>query len=278
MTPSARSLLYVPGDRADRLAKAWERGADALIVDLEDAVPPDRKEAARQIVAEWLADQGARSSDSWLRVTTEDPARDIAAMTAPVGAVIIPKAEVESVAAVAGLLDAHEAERGWPGGSIATVPLIETARGLLQAPELAAGPRVRTLMIGRADLAGELGLRIDPEGPEFRSLLLGIVVACAAAGSAPPIAPTSTDFRDLDALRDSTRALLALGFRGRTAVHPAQVPVINEVFTPTDAELTEARAIVERFERGGRGAQADQGQMVDAAVVRRARDVLARAR
>lgn len=277
MIAGARSLLYVPGDRADRLAKAWGRGADALIVDLEDAVAPDRKPLARRVVRDWLGAQPPELAARVLvRVTADEPADDLAAIPVPVGAVMVAKAEIPLVARVAELLGAQESSLGWAPGTTAIVPLIETARGLLQAVDLATAPRVRTLAIGRADLAGELGLRVDPDGPEFRSLMLGLVVACAASGIAPPIAPTATDFRRLDALRESTSRLLELGFRGRTAVHPDQLAVINEVFTPTAQELAEARAAVEGFQRAGGGAHAEGGRMIDAAVVRSMREVLSR--
>lgn len=277
-----RSHLYVPGDQPERLAKVLTRGADGIILDLEDAVTADRKDLARQTVTDWLHSNAETTAAVWLRVNAEEPHRDVAALAAPVSAVMVPKAEPESVAEVAALLAEREAQLGLAEGTFAIVPLIESARGLLAAPQLAEAPRVSRLAIGRADLAGELGLGVDPEGPEFYGLMLGLVVASAAAGIAAPVAPTSTDFRDLDALRDSTERLLRLGYRGRTAVHPAQVAVINEVFTPSEDEVAEARRLVEAFERSvasGSGAFADEGgRMVDAAVVRSARDVLSRAR
>jgi citrate lyase subunit beta/citryl-CoA lyase len=142
-------------------------------------------------------------------------------------------------------------------------------------------PRVLRLAIGRADLAGELGLGVDPEGDEFRPLLLQLVVASAAAGIAPPVAPTSTDFRDLGALRDSTERLLSLGFRGRSAIHPAQLETINAVFTPSAAAVARAERLVATFEaaeRAGLGVITDEdGRMVDVAVVRSARELLSRA-
>lgn len=277
-----RSHLYVPADRPDRLAKVLERGADGIILDLEDAVTLDRKQLARETAARWLGENPSAPLTVWLRLTVEEPQLDIEAVVAPATAVMVPKAEAESVTAVASLLDARETVLGLPRGTIAIVPLIETARGLLSAHELSTLPRVSRLAIGRADLAGELGLSVDPEGPEFHTLMLGLVVASSAAGIAAPVAPTSTDFRDLGALRASTEQLLRLGFRGRTAVHPAQVPVINEVFTPSDDEVTRAAELVDAFERAqqdGSGVFADdEGRMIDAAVVKSARDVLARAR
>lgn len=277
-----RSHLYVPADRPDHLAKVLGRGADGIILDLEDAVTLDRKPLARETATRWLTENPEAPLTVWVRLTVEEPQFDIKAIVAPVSAVMVPKAEVDSVAAVAELLDAREAELGLPRGTITIVPLIETARGLLSALELAEFPRVSRLAIGRADLAGELGLSVDPEGMEFRGLMLGLVVASSAAGVEAPVAPTSTDFRDLDALRASTEQLLRLGFRGRTAVHPAQLAIINEVFTPSDDEVAKASELVEAFERvqrDGSGVFADdQGRMIDAAVVKSARDVLARAR
>ena len=171
---------------------------------------------------------------------------------------------------------------GLPVGGIRTIPLIESARGLLSAVELAGAPRTLRLAIGRADLAGELALSVDPEGPEFRSILLQLVIASSAAGIAAPVAPTSTDFRDLDALRASTEQLMRLGFRGRTAVHPAQLAVINEVFTPSPGDVLRAQQLVTAFEEAERSGSGvivgEDGSMVDVAVVRSARDVLARAK
>lgn len=278
---AARSYLYVPGDREDRLDGAAARGADALILDLEDSVSEQNKALARKLVAGWLAGNTGVASRVWVRITSAAPAEDIAALTRPVAGVMVPKAEPELLRAVDELLTAREHELQLPRGGIAIIALIETARGLLSAPELAALPRVARLAIGRADLSAELGLRLEPEDPGFDSLLLQLVVASAAAGIASPMAPTSTDFRDPAALRESTERFLRLGFRGRSAIHPAQIAVINEVFTPGAAEVERAEKLVAAFEeseRSGSGVTVDdRGRMVDVAVVRSAREVLSRA-
>lgn len=277
-----RSYLYVPADRADHLAKALDRGADALILDLEDAVAAANKSTAREMISKWLREQGDRLPAVWLRITAQSPEDDIRAISASVAGVMVPKAETPALAKIEQLLSDRETDLGLPAGSIRTIPLIETARGLLSAVELANAPRTLRLAIGRADLSGELGLTIDPEGVEFRSLLMQLVVASSAAGISAPVAPTSTDFRDLDALRASTENLMRLGFRGRTAVHPSQLTVINEVFSPSPEELVRAQHLVDAFdeaERNGSGVTVDDaGRMVDAAVIRAARDTLARAR
>jgi citrate lyase subunit beta/citryl-CoA lyase len=278
---AARSYLYVPGDRRDRLDGASARGADALILDLEDSVSVQNKGMARELVAGWLADNAGTTGQVWVRITSTSPAEDIAALTERVTGVMVPKAEPELLRTVGELLTAREQELRMAQGRTAIIALIETARGLLSAAELAAMPRVARLAIGRADLAAELGLRLESEDAGFASLPLQLVVASSAAGIASPMAPTSTDFRDLGALRESTERLLRLGFRGRSAIHPAQLATINEVFTPSDAEVQQASRLVAAFEeseRGGAGVTTDDdGRMVDVAVVRSAREVLARA-
>ena len=240
------------------------------------------KQAARELVARWLAHRKATSAQLWVRINSTSPDADIASVVvAGVTGVMVPKAEPELLARVEQLLADRERSLQLRPGTVQTIPLIETARGLLDVAEQARMPRVARLAIGRADLAGELGLRVDPEGPDFRPLLLQLVLASAAAGIAAPVAPTSTDFTDLDALRASTQQLLALGFRGRTAIHPAQLSVINEVFTPSPSEVQKAQRLIAAFEASedaGMGVMTDEsGRMVDVAVVRSARELLSRA-
>lgn len=275
---SARSYLYVPGDQRDRLGKATSRGADALIVDLEDAVAVDRKAAARRTVAEWLSGQGERRCQIWVRVDAENLADDLDAVVGPnVDGIVLPKAEPPLARTLDGLLTDLERRRGL-ARPLAVIGLVETARGVLAAADLAAAPRVCRLGIGEVDLAAELRMRPGPDRYELTSVRTQIVLASAAAGIGAPVAPTSTDFRDLASLRASTEALLRLGFRGRTAIHPAQIPVINDVFTPTPEEIERARRLVAAYEAAqGAGAGAfvgEDGRMVDLAVVRSAREVL----
>jgi citrate lyase subunit beta / citryl-CoA lyase len=279
-----RSYLYVPGDQPDRLAKAPARGADALIADLEDAVAPARKAIARAGVRRWLSAGPVGShGEVWLRINAGQAGLDITeVVSGEITGVVVPKAESGLLAEVSDLLTARERVLGLPPGAIGVLPLIETAAGLLAAAVLAAAPRVVRLGIGEADLAAELGLRPDPGGYELTTLRLQVVVASAAARIAPPVAPMSADFRDLAALRTSTLALRRLGFRARTAIHPAQLAVINEAFTPSAEEVARARGLIAAFEeaeRTGAGVITDDtGRMVDVAVIRSARDIVARAR
>ncbi len=277
MTALPRSYLYVPGDRPDRLAKAAVRGADALIADLEDAVAPARKAFARDTVRHWLPDS---DGEIWLRINADRPDLDIAeVVSGRIAGVVVPKAEPSLLADVNDLLAARERSLGLPPGTIRILPLIETATGLQSVAAIAAAPRVVRLGIGEADLSAELRLRPDPDADELTSLRLQIVVASAAGRIGPPVAPMSADFRDLAALHTSTRALRRIGFQARTAIHPAQLPVINEVFTPSAVEVASARRLVALFaaaEQAGAGVTVDDaGRMVDVALVRTARETVA---
>ncbi len=227
----------------------------------------------------WLAGQHEPSCELWVRVNGPTLADDIRAVAAPImRGIMVPKADIDLLAAADTALTEREQALSLSHGHFQIVALIETAAALLSAARLARAPRVAHLALGEADLAAELRLRPSADGDELRSLRLQVVVGAAAAGISAPIAPTSIDFHDLDRLRRSTQALYHLGFRARSAIHPAQVPVINSVFTPDADEIAEARRLVYAFERGGSGATVDEhGRMVDLAVVRSAREVLSRA-
>lgn len=273
-----RSYLYVPGTEPDRLAKSLRRGADAVIADLEDAVAVGDKAAARKTVAAWLAGLPATPVQVWVRINADSPAEDVAVLAGTGTGVVVPKADPALLERVDALLADRERELGLPRGSFAVVPLIESASGLLLLPAVAAAPRVHRLGIGEADLIGELGLRPGPGREELLPLRLQVVVASVAAGIAAPVAPTSTDFRDLESFRSTSAALLRLGFRGRTAIHPGQVPVVNEAFTPGEEELAAAQRLIAGFESAGSGVFVDErGRMVDEAVVRAARETVRRA-
>ncbi|MFD4668738.1 HpcH/HpaI aldolase/citrate lyase family protein [Lentzea sp. NPDC058450] len=260
-----RSYLYVPGDQPDKLAKASSRGADALIADLEDAVPPAAKQTARSTVAAYLSGGGR----AWVRVNAGAAAEDLAAIAGCAGlqGVVVPKAEPALLSEVDELLG----ERPIP-----VLAMVETARGIRRLDEVAASPRVVRLGIGEADLAGELGLRLDADRTQLWPVRLELVLASAAAGLVPPAGPVETAVRDLGRLRTTTETLLHQGFRARTTLTPAQVDVVNSVFTPTTEEIAAARRVVDRLSADAVWID-DDGRFVDAAVVRTAQDVLARA-
>ncbi|MBQ1059334.1 MULTISPECIES: CoA ester lyase [Micromonospora] len=281
MAAVARSYLYVPGDRADLLDKAAGRGADALVLDLEDAVTPARKAHARETVAGYLGAAAPAGPELWVRINSDQVAADVEVLSPAAAGVWVPKAEPELLAEVDAALTRVQRRLGPDAPAFRVVALIETARGVLTAPRVAEAPRVLRLGLGEADLAGELGLQPGPERAEFAPIRSQVVVASAAAGITPPVGPVETTLRDPERLELTTRALLRQGFRARSAIHPGQIATINEVFTPTEAEVASARAVLaalERAERGGSGVATDaDGRLLDRAVVRAAAEVVRRA-
>jgi citrate lyase subunit beta/citryl-CoA lyase len=273
---TARSYLYVPGDRPDRFGKAAEAGADAIILDLEDAVGPAAKDAARQTVSVWMRDHAPGvGPEVWVRVNADDRLElDVASVVSPgLLGVVLPKA---TPALLERLHDALAAVEGT--SPVAIVPVVETADGVLRARAIASASHVVHLALGEADLCAELGIEPSSDARELWSVRMQIVLASAAAGVEPPVGPVSPDFTDLEALRTSTEALRRMGFEGRSAIHPSQIGVINDVFTPSPDAVERARRVIERFDAAGGGACVDDnGRMIDVAVVRASRRVLARA-
>lgn len=267
-----RTWLYVPGDRPDRFGKALGCGADVVVIDLEDAVAPGRKETAREAAADFLG--RARARPVYVRVNPlgEGGEEDLAALRdTRVSGVRIPKCERPAQVA--------EAARLLP--DVPLVPLLETALGIERAYALATGhPRVAGLAFGAADLAAELGTghRDVLDAAAYRVLL-----AAAAARLPRPPMSVFPSVRDLDGLAADCARGRARGFFGRSVVHPCQVPVVNAAFTPSSEDVAGARRLVERVEAAakanGSGAWLDEkGDLVDAAALRQARAVLNAAR
>jgi citrate lyase subunit beta/citryl-CoA lyase len=283
---TARSYLFAPGDQARKLQHALESGADAIIADLEDAVAPSAKANARHMVANWLSRLDGDQPQLWVRVNGSPRllVEDVHAVVGPaVTGICLPKTHApEQLGSLGELLGVAERQAGLTQGALKVVPLVESAAGLLSARAIAEQPRVWQLGLGELDLCAEIGLQPSADERELLSIRVQVVLASAAAGLAAPIGPVSTDFRDLDLLRHSTDALRRLGFGSRWAIHPAQVPVINQIFTPSADQVEAARRLVEHYDGAldqGVGVCVDEdGRMVDEAVVRMARRVLARAR
>jgi len=281
---NARSYLYVPGDQPAKLAGAAGRGADALVLDLEDAVAAERKDAARALVGDHLRTvEGGVGPELWVRVGTESLEDDAAAVVLPsLTGLFVPKADPEQVGRADAALSRLELERGLQAGSVRLVALVEHAEGLRDAVSVAGHARVDRLGIGEADLAADLGLVPGPEREELWAYRAQVVLACTLARCGRPVGPVETDLRDSDLLERSTRRLLRQGFRARTALTPGQVAVINAVLTPTADEVARATAVVGALDaatRAGSGVAVDDaGRIVDEAVARSAREVLSRAR
>jgi citrate lyase subunit beta / citryl-CoA lyase len=271
-----RSYLYVPGSDPRRIEKALASEADAVILDLEDAVAPNRKEEARTTVAEVLRSE--HEKPVFVRINAPDSVlaeEDVEAVAgARLAGLRLPKTESpESVRRVAQRLENL-------GGEAGLQCLIESALGLELAFEIAgAHEKVVGMSLGEADLAADLGVRGDAGLLYARSRL---VAATRAAGLPGPVQSVYTNVRDAEGLRRSTMEGKNMGFVGRSAIHPAQIEVINEVFTPTEEEVAEAEDLLARLEEStgtGTGAFAlEDGRFVDEAVVGSARLTLALAR
>ena len=281
---AVRSMLFAPGDRPDLIAKAARSSAHAVIVDLEDAVAAAVKQEARAN----LGSLPAGEVPFFVRLNGLDTGLMwddlVAAAHAGVDGVIVPKAELPQVVLkVCGALSALEAAVGRPDGSVALVPMIETALGVRNAFEIVGGsPRVEAVMFGsgeQGDLVADLRAEWDPEGSGLLYSRSRVLLAARSAGVAQPIDGVFMDYRNLEGLRTESRLARRLGYVAKLAIHPAQVAVINEVFTPTEGELVHHRAILAAFEAaeaGGTAAVGVEGRMVDHAVARTARSVLER--
>jgi citrate lyase subunit beta/citryl-CoA lyase len=276
-----RSWLYAPGNNPKLLQRVFTTGADAVILDLEDAVPPGDKEHAREMVAQTVRERSGQAGPL-LFVRINHPSSGLA--EADVRAVVqpgldglrVPKVEdAATVERVDGWLRESEPPAGLGVGSLPLVCNIETARGVYHAEQIAsASPRVRSLGFGAVDFVQDIGAVPEPDGQPTLYARSALVIASRVAGVQPPIDSVYTRLDDTQGLERSTQQARALGFFGRSCLHPRQVPIVNAVFTPTDAELEWARGLLEAAraaEQAGRGAlQLQSGEFVDVAVVRRA--------
>lgn len=263
---TARSYLFVPADRPERYAKALASGADAVIVDLEDAVAPNAKVKARSTLSEWLAGAPAPVVVRINSVDSEWFDGDLAVCRHPsVHGVMLPKAErVEDLA---------RAATAAPGKPL--IPLVETATGLDRARAFAATPGVERLAFGSIDF--QLDLSIDGDADALMYFRSHLVLASRLGGCLPPVDGVSTALEDLPLLEADAERARRFGFGGKLCVHPRQVAIVNRVFTPSAQEQEWARRVVDASNRSRGGAVAVDGKMVDRPVLLRAQRILASA-
>lgn len=281
-----RSMLFVPADQPERIAKALGSFADTVTVDLEDGVAPDHKDLARRTALRVLP--AADRTGVLLRINGnqspwQEQDLEVVTMLLPLlAAVVVPKvesaAEVHALAEV--LLHAEEAA-GLPIGGVKIVPICESARGVLAATEIAAASeRVWALVFGPLDLGTQLGVQPTVEGREFLHARSQLVLASAAAGLQGPVDGPHADLFDDDGLRRSTVASRDLGFSGRVVLHPRQLAVVQPLFVPSDDEIHWARTVIaasERASAAGLGAvRTAEGAFIDRPVVLRAERILER--
>lgn len=279
-----RSLLFVPGDSERKLTRALGSDADALVLDLEDAVLPDRKPLARRLLQDFMASVEDHRR-LWVRVNdlaSGELLRDLPAVVAsrPAG-IVLPKIRgPEDTQVVSHYLDALEAAHGLAAGSIRLIPVVtETPAGLMRLSELIKTPNPRLLGLtwGAEDLSAALAAGDPrlPDGawrPTYAHARLQTLLAAHALGL-EAIDTVSVSFRDLEGLERSCQLAREDGFTGRLAIHPDQVPVINAAFTASESELAHARRVVAAFESGA-GAVALDGKMLDVPHLKAAQRIL----
>jgi len=266
-----RTALFVPATRPERIPKALASGADTVIVDLEDAVEHLAKDSAREALCDFLGTHP--DARLWVRVNdaaTPWHADDLAGcLDRPaVAAVMLPKAE-----------NAAQIKHVAQATGAAVVPIIETASGVLNLAEIAAAPGVARLAFGSLDYALDLGLTADSAG---EAVLLGharaqVLLHSRAAGLPAPLDGVYPDIQDIVGLRTAATRARDMGFAGMLCIHPAQIALVHEAFLPPAADVDWARRVVRAYQEAGAGAFRFEGKMVDAPVVARARQVLARA-
>jgi Citrate lyase beta subunit len=282
--PVYRSFLFAPGNHARRVEKCLTLGADAVILDLEDAVANAEKAATRATVVEAL--QRPRRCQGYVRVNslgTEWSHGDFVAVAAAgVDGIVLPKVESASDLETAEwLLKSLERERGLPDGGIDLIPIIETAAGYSNIGSiLKAARRARRVAFGAGDFTLDVGITWSAEEAELLPYRTAFVVESRAAGLEPPLDTVWVTLSDAEGFRRSVQRAKDLGFQGKLCIHPDQVPVVNERFRPSEQELAHARKVVDAFgqaERDGLAAIQVDGQFVDYPIVYRAQRLIARA-
>lgn len=282
-----RSFLFAPANHARRVEKAFTLQADAVILDLEDAVALAEKPAAReQARATLQAGAGERRCKLYIRVNPWDSSLchgDLQAVVHPgLDGIVLPKVECgEALACIDWLLTQLERERGMACGTVDLLPILETARGVARIDAvLAPATRVRRLAFGAGDYSLDLGVTWTREERESRHAREIIVTASRAHGLQAPLDSAYARIDDDEGLLASAQASAGLGYQGKMCIHPRQVPLVNAVFSPSEEEVAWARRVATAFdeaEREGSSAFALDGKLVDYPIVYRARRVLAMA-
>ena len=280
--PVWRSMLYVPATSEKFSEKAHERGADAIKIDLEDAVAPAEKPRARTLVRSAAKVVAKGGADVLVRINR--PLRtavdDLEASVWPeVQGLVLPKVESsDHIGFLTEIITELEEERGMQRGHIKLMALIETPRGYSNVRDIAhSSHRLSAIALGQEDFSAEMGM-VEPEGMSLLSYYQTVQVAAREAGILPIGYPGSiAEFTDLELFKSNALAARKLGFDGGACIHPKQVPILNEAFTPTDEEIDRSERMVAAYDAAmaaGDGAVAFEGKMIDVPVVARAERIL----
>jgi citrate lyase subunit beta/citryl-CoA lyase len=281
-----RTLMFASANDRERSLKAIRIGASAVCLDLEDAVAKSDKAAAREVVTGTLADPSVDGANVHVRINgvatefSEDDLNALGPSLPRLVGILVPMVEsADEIRHVAARLDTLEAEHGVDAGTIRLIAIAETAKGVLAAADIAASsPRLRTLLLGPADLSHDLGVELTADGYELFHVRSQLVLAARAAGLEGPIDGPFLGLKDDEGTRTSAHWAKRLGFQGKMVLHPQQLPVVASVFAPTEEEVAWARAVDEAFTKaeaeGVSSLKLDDGTFVDYPVAYRARAIL----
>ena len=282
---SRRALLYMPGDNWKMITKSVTLGVDSICMDMEDGTAINKKAEARATIAKALQELDFGASEKLARINSVGSGwekDDIEAVLPyhPDG-IVIPKVEsFEQVEWASRIIEDVELKNGWKVNSIRILIGVETAKGILNLKEIAAHPRLDAIIFGGEDFAASIGATRTKDAVELLYARQAVIVACAAY-DLQPIDIVTIDYKDLEALKVESEFGARLGFSGKQVIHPNQVPVVQEAFTPSAEAITYARRIVETFEasqKEGKGAYSLDGKMIDMPLLKNAQKVLARAK
>ncbi|MBL4916736.1 HpcH/HpaI aldolase/citrate lyase family protein [Szabonella alba] len=286
VTRPIRSWLFAPGMDARKMEKALASDADALILDIEDAVALSEKPKAREMVRA-LSAQISPERQVFVRVNdlmTGMTAEDIrAACAGGIAGIILPKAEsAEMIRIASALVDEASRAAGVPQGQIRIGAILESARGVLRAEEIgSAGGRLETLMFGAGDFTNDIGIPTSNVGEHIINGKLQTVLACRSNGLRPPIDTVFFDVTDPDGFAADCRQGRDFGFQGKAVIHPTQIAVANDAYSPSATDIAFATQVVDSFTRAeaeGVGAIRVEGKLVDYAMVKNSRKLLDTAR
>lgn len=271
-TPLARSYLFVPANRPDRYGKALASGADAVIVDLEDAVAPAAKTQARDTLADWLAQQAEPQDKLWVRINAADTewyADDVRCFAnAAIAGIVLPKAD--DCDAIRNIAQHFTGARS----RSRLLPLIETAVGIAQMRQIAQARHVERLVFGSIDLQVDLGIQCEPQESELTHLRVEMVIASRLANIAQPVDGVTTTFDDVPFLEQAVSRARRIGFGAKLCIHPRQVEFVNQGFLPNAEEIVWARAVMAAVQQSDGGAISLNGKMIDKPVIMQAEKFL----
>ena len=281
-----RSSLILPVNVRRFVERAYARGADAIVLDLEDSVPPREKPPARELVPEAIELAGRGGADVMVRINKpfEQAVADLDAAIGPgLTGIVFPKVEsAVEVQIVDRLIAEREMARGLPVGQIDVAVLVESALGVQHMAEIAcASPRIVALSLGAEDFTRDIGVEPSDSGEEQEYGKGMVIVAARLAGIQPQgLSSTLANFSDLEGLAHSATRAFRIGFKGASCIHPGQVPILNRCFSPDPAAVDYAYRVInvyEETEAAGRASVSLDGKMIDIPIVERARTLVARA-